>query len=373
MATNILKKIILLIPILFFTGCENESVQDETNPSQNTPEEDQIIIENSIETLMNCMEALETGSFSNLLIDLYDNIDDDSSDFHEIMLEAIEDIPNYQPLVDSDYPEEPFNIENYYGVYNYDMQTQVWSTTNSNSELKLIFPLYTNSTGNDTSITLSGMDEELMNIEDPIYIPTSLQLNVSHDNQNVFGINILDVDYNMSGEIPVPNEINFNIYMNPFTHEFEVDKLSSDTFTLLYSLSNDSGCVTQFDGRIKLLSTDYENLEDTDIDYITGEFTTNDMRLTFDVDTEYLFAIDDPTVIQLNNYIDVEVFNENTFLGEIEIQEDVDEDYYFNMIFTDGTSVNVENFSGIGLDADDFIQTLEEIFARYIDRLDDDE
>ena len=41
------------------------------------------------------------------------------------------------------------------------------------------------------------------------------------------------------------------------------------------------------------------------------------------------------------------------------------------MNFVDGTSVNVEEFSGIGLDGDEFVQTLEGIFARYIDRLDD--
>ena len=63
---------------------------------------------------MNCLELLEKGDFSNLLIDLYDNIDDDTSDFHETMIDAIEDIPNYQPLIDSNYPEEPFNIENYF-------------------------------------------------------------------------------------------------------------------------------------------------------------------------------------------------------------------------------------------------------------------
>ena len=57
---------------------------------------------------------------------------------------------------------------------------------------------------------------------------------------------------------------------------------------------------------------------------------------------------------------------------EIETREDADEDYYLNMVFIDGTVVNVENFSGIGEDGDVFIQTLEGIFARFIDRLEDE-
>jgi len=367
-----MKKYLFSLFLFFLFTCETEPVQNPPDVSQNTAEEDQVVVENGIETLMDCLEVLETGDFSNLLIDLYDNVDDDSNDFHETMLEAIEDIPNYQPLIDSEYPEEPFNIQNYFGTYNYNSQTQSWSTSNSNSEMKMVFPLFINSTTNDTSITLSGVTEELMNIEDPIYIPTSLTLDMSHNNQTMFAINVLNVEYSMSGEIPVPNDIDFNIYMNPFTHEFAVDKLADDQFSLGYTLSNGSGCMTQFQGTVKLLSTDYENLEDTDIDYISASIVTNSMRVDIDVDAEYLFAIDDPTVVQLNNFIDVEVFNNNTLLGEIEIQEDADEEYYLNMVFVDGTVVNVEEFSGIGTDGEVFIQTLEGIFSRFIDRLEDE-
>ena len=369
-----MKKYFCLLMFSFLITCQDEPAEasESTETSENSAEEDQVVVENGIDALMDCLEALETGDFSNLLIDLYDNVDDDENDFHEIMIEAIEDIPNYQPLIDSEYPEEPFNIQNYFGIYSYNSQTQSWSTTGSNSEMKMVFPLFTNSTTNDTSITLSGVTEELVDTEDPIYIPTSLALDMSHNNETMFAINVLNVDYSMSGEIPVPNDVDFNIYMNPFTHEFSIDKLADDNFSLGYALSNGSGCVTQFQGTVKLLSTDYENLEDTDIDYISANLTTNSMRVDIDIDAEYLFAIDDPTVVQLNNFIDVEVFNDNTLLGEIEIQEDADEEYYLNMVFIDGTVVNVEQFSGIGEDGEVFIQTLEGIFARFIDRLEDE-
>lgn len=369
-----MKRYFYFVIFISLITCQDEPAEasEFNETSENTAEEDQVVVENGIDTLMDCLQALETGDFSDLLINIYDNVDDDSSDFHEIMIEAIEDIPNYQPLIDSEYPEEPFNIQNYFGTYSYNSQTQSWSTTGSNSEMKMVFPLFTNSTTNDTSITLSGVTEELVDTEDPIYIPTSLALDMSHNNETMFAINLLNVDYNISGEIPVPNDIDFNIYMNPFTHEFSIDKLADDNFSLGYALSNDSGCVTQFQGTVKLLSTDYENLEDTDIDYISANLTTNSMRVDIDIDAEYLFAIDDPTVVQLNNFIDVEVFNDNTLLGEIEIQEDADEEYYLNMVFIDGTVVNVEQFSGIGEDGEVFIQTLEGIFARFIDRLEDE-
>lgn len=373
-----MRKYNYFIVLLFLLNCESEPVSNPNEnlneTSENPAQEDQVTVENAIQTFMTCLEVLETGDFSNLILDVYDNIDDDSNDFHEIMVNAIEEIPNYQPLIDIDYPEEPFNAPNYFGIYNYDSESQTWQTSPSNSAITMQFPLFTNSSSNDGSITLSGVSEALMEIEDPIYIPTAMSLNMSHNDQIMFAFNILNVDFTMSGEIPVPEDVDFNIYMNPFTHEFSIDKLASDTFTVGYSLANGTGgCTTQVEGEIKLLSTDYENLEDTDIDYIEGSITTNNMKLTIDIDAEYLFALDDPSVLQLNNFIDVEVFSDNVLLGELEVQQDSNEDYYFNMVFIDGTVVNVENFTGIGIDGNDFIETLEGIFARYIDRFDDND
>lgn len=373
-----------LLSLIFALSCENESVDIDSNDpidnndnndnsenSSNTAEEDQILVENGIQSLLDCIAALESGNFSDLLINIYDNVDEDNSDFHEIMLEAIEDIPNYQPLIDSDYPETPLNISNYFGEYSYNDQNQSWSTSNSNSQIRLNFPMFTNSNSNDSYISLTNFEEELMPIEDPIYIPTSLYLEVVHSNELMFSVDVLDVEYSMSGEIPIPDDVNLSIYMNPFTHDISIDKLNDDDFNIVYSLTNSFGCITEIDARVKLLSTDYENLEDTDIDFIEINFTMNNILFDIDIDSEYLFALDDPSIVQLNNFIDVEVYNGNTLLGEIEVQEYSNEDYYFNMVFMDGTTTNVEEFSGIGINGDDFVETLEGIIARYTNRLDD--
>ena len=369
-----MKKLIFIFMMFTLFSCNNETVEDSTTlDSQNTAEEDQEQVERSIEMLMDCLEVLETGDFSNLLINIYDNADSDTTDFHENMIEAIENIPNYQPLIDLDYPNEPFNIQNYFGTYTYNSQSETWTTAESNSMMKMVFPMFTNSNSNDTSISVSGVTEVLLDIEDPIYIPTSLSIEMSHNDQRMLAFNIENVSYTMSGDIPVPNDVNFNIYMNPFTHEFSIDKINDDLFSFGYSLSSgDGGCVNQIEASVKLLSTDYENLEYTDIYYISGSFTSNSMEVEFNIDAEYLFALDDPTVIQINNFVDVNVIEDGVLLGEIVLQEDTDEEYSLHMNFVDGTSVNVENFIGIGLDGEEFIQTLEGIFARYIDRLDDE-
>ena len=353
------------------TDNTNEEEDEDTSNSTRSAEEDQKFVEDGIKSLLSCIEELESGELSNLLIKLYDNADADYSDQHETMVEAIENIPNYQPLLNSTYPEERLNASNYYGIYTYNKLYNSWSTSPSDSEIRLIFPMYTNSTSNDTYITLSNMTEEYMNIEDPIYFPTKLLIEMFHMDEKMFGIDVSNVDYKMSGEIPVPEDVDISIYTNPFTHDLSIDKIYDDEFSLNYSLSNGSGCITEISGVVKLLSTDYENLEDNDIDQILLNINTNGMKFDVDIDAERLFALDDPSTTQLNYFIDVEVYSGNTLLGELELQEDENEEYYVNMVFVDGTVVNTEYFDGIGIQADDFIETIEGIIARYTDRLDD--
>ena len=385
-----MKKFWIYFLLLFSLSCENEDIledvldeeitdtdntneedDEDTSNSTRSAEEDQKIVEDGIKTLLSCIEELESGELSNLLIKLYDNADADYSDYHETMVEAIENIPNYQPLLNSTYPEERLNASNYYGIYTYNKLYNSWSTSPSDSEIKLIFPMYTNSTSNDTYITLSNMTEEYMNIEDPIYFPTKLLIEMFHMDEKMFGVDVSNVDYKMSGEIPVPEDVDVSIYTNPFTHDISIDKIYDDEFSLDYSLSNGSGCITEISGVVKLLSTDYENLEDNDIDQILLNINTNGMKFDVDIDAERLFALDDPSTTQLNYFIDVEVYSGNTLLGELELQEDENEEYYVNMVFVDGTVVNTEYFDGIGIQADDFIETIEGIIARYTDRLDD--
>ncbi len=388
-----MKKFWICFLLLFSLSCGNEDIledvldeeitdndddinKDDDEDTSRSAEEDQKIVEDGIQTLLSCIEELESGELSNLLIKLYDNADADYNnstigDYHETMVEAIENIPNYQPLLNSIYPEERLNASNYYGIYTYNKLSNSWSTSTSNSEIRLIFPMYTNSTSNDTYITLSNMTEEYMSIEDPIYFPTKLLIEMFHMDEKMFGIDVSNVDYKMSGEIPVPEDVDVSIYTNPFTHDISIDKIYDDEFSLDYSLSNGSGCITEISGVVKLLSTDYENLEDNDIDQILLNINTNGMKFDVDIDAERLFAIDDPSTTQFNYFIDVEVYSGNTLLGELELQEDENEEYYVNMIFVDGTVVNTEYFKGIGIQADDFIETIEGIIARYTDRLDD--
>ena len=58
-----MKKIIYVFLIIFIYSCESESADNPDEVSQNPAEVDQVLVENGIQTLMNCLEFLETGDF----------------------------------------------------------------------------------------------------------------------------------------------------------------------------------------------------------------------------------------------------------------------------------------------------------------------
>ena len=68
-----MRKIFYLFFIIFIYSCESDSANNSDEESQNPAEVDQVLVENGIQTLMDCLEFLETGDFSNLLIDIYDD------------------------------------------------------------------------------------------------------------------------------------------------------------------------------------------------------------------------------------------------------------------------------------------------------------
>ena len=81
-------------------------------------------------------------------------------------------------------------------------------------------------------------------------------------------VSIKNVDFDMVQDIPIPDLIEIEVYTNPFTHLVNVEKNSSKEFMIEYSLLNNDGCTFSTGVQLNLLSDDYENLEDKDIDEV---------------------------------------------------------------------------------------------------------
>jgi hypothetical protein len=378
---NTLVSILLMLSItVFYAGCSNgegidevvDEVVDEVIDSENSSEQDKLIVENKMESFMSCMENLESGQFSQLLLDIYDNVENDNTSYHDDLSEAFSDLNIAQVFEGLNYPYDLFDFSNHTGTYIYNDALGTWITESANNVVEILFPIFTNSASNDLEIRLSDVTQEFIEvIDEGIYIPTSLVLDVFYNSERVFGINIKNVKYEIQDEIPVPTDIDIVIYTNPFTHEIKIDRINSKYFSVHYSLDNGSGCATEIKSDIELLSSDYENLEDKDIKSISGYILINDLKFEYDGNMEYLLGLDDPTTSQINNYVDLSVLENNTKIGELKLIEETDGDYSVVMVFMDGTEVGLKDFEGIGFEGEYLIDRIEGIISRYTNRLDE--
>jgi len=378
---NTLVSILLMLSItVFYAGCSNgegidevvDEVVDEVIDSENSSEQDKLVVENKMESFMSCMENLESGQFSQLLLDIYDNVENDNTSYHDDLSEAFSDLNIAQVFEGLNYPYDLFDFSNHTGTYIYNDALGTWITESANNVVEILFPIFTNSASNDLEIRLSDVTQEFIEvIDEGIYIPTSLVLDVFYNSERVFGINIKNVKYEIQDEIPVPTDIDIVIYTNPFTHEIKIDRINSKYFSVHYSLDSGSGCATEIKSDIELLSSDYENLEDKDIKSISGYILINDLKFEYDGNMEYLLGLDDPTTSQINNYVDLSVLENNTKIGELKLIEETDGDYSVVMVFMDGTEVGLKDFEGIGFEGEYLIDRIEGIISRYTNRLDE--
>lgn len=376
-----LVSILLMLSItVFYAGCSNgegidevvDEVVDEVIDSENSSEQDKLVVENKMESFMSCMENLESGQFSQLLLDIYDNVENDNTSYHDDLSEAFSDLNIAQVFEGLNYPYDLFDFSNHTGTYIYNDALGTWITESANNVVEILFPIFTNSASNDLEIRLSDVTQEFIEvIDEGIYIPTSLVLDVFYNSERVFGINIKNVKYEIQDEIPVPTDIDIVIYTNPFTHEIKIDRINSKYFSVHYSLDSGSGCATEIKSDIELLSSDYENLEDKDIKSISGYILINDLKFEYDGNMEYLLGLDDPTTSQINNYVDLSVLENNTKIGELKLIEETDGDYSVVMVFMDGTEVGLKDFEGIGFEGEYLIDRIEGIISRYTNRLDE--
>ncbi|WP_395075604.1 hypothetical protein [Flavobacterium sp.] len=119
---------------------------------------------------------------------------------------------------------ELLNVSDAYGIYTWNNQTQIWNKTTSTTELKFIFPAKKNQTANNTILSSksvsSGIKIEIVDtsantyydfntntwvstpqIDDEIYLPTSVDAKLTIDNQQVASF-ILNAKYTNGNQAP---------------------------------------------------------------------------------------------------------------------------------------------------------------------------
>jgi len=353
MKKNVMKLVTILFTTIFIlNSCSSD---DSSTPSETTVAEDKVNIEESIDQLLDCFQNFENGSFSESVKNFFDISNGDiSSEYAEFLLDEL-DVFNFDI--------ENFNFNAHKGAYTWNQSGQFWEFDSNVNDMVFFFPSEENSTNNNIELGITSYSSQTVIFNDENFLyPTNIAGYLKENGDEIFTINLSNVTYEVNNNFSFPSNLDLVIFTAPFTHTFDLSKITSTQFDFSYDFQDNGSCVTSISSLINLNTSDYENITGAeDFDNAVGTILHQDFEIRYTVEIDNIDAIEDPTVIQINQLVNAEVFINDAKVGDLEYAENTDGETVVNIIYKDGTSDNVDIYVG-----DDFVDELEAIFSAFI-------
>ena len=331
---NFTHLIFLLILLLSFISCTDEI----DVPVEQTVTDIKQDIENSFEGVVDCLQGYENGEFSSALQTFFMVSNGDmNAEYSDFLTDQL-DVFNFD--------FENFVISEYSGVYNWNSTSDQWDFT-SNTQNKLIFNFPFLETGNSNNMTATIDNYEVQEIvlnSNTEYYPTKLIGSVEKDNVEIFNLMVDDVSYQIGTEDVVPTSFDIEIMTSPMTHSFTLEETSTNQLSFIYSSFNNNSCVLGFEINSQTTTSDYTNIEGID-NFSSAEITItiNQLMIVFSSELSSLNAISEPTIDEINQYINSNVLLSGDQIGTLEYTE-IGSSPEVIIIYNDGTSENVDTY-----------------------------
>tara|TARA_R110002124_G_scaffold287272_1_gene472173 strand:- start:17924 stop:19006 length:1083 start_codon:yes stop_codon:yes gene_type:complete len=353
-----MKKLIKIFGLFTVTGlimsCSDSPNNSDAENPDTTVEEDMSNIESSLDNTIELMGNLEDGSFSTAMKSFLGMSAGEitSEDWIEDVFTGMEDYIDIEATEDN----RRFDFNAHRGVYSYNPNNDEWTQSSSNN-ITLQFPSSENSNSNDMTAILSNYADAQANVDgDSYFLPTQLLLEVEKSGERIFAFDLKNLVYSDNPDLPVPNIVDVEIFTAPFTHTLKYNKNSSTEFSFSFKVENDD-LLTGIDLELKLGSDDYANLEEEDLENLSGSLMlTSNFTIDFDFEVGTLLTIDDPSENQINSLFNAEVKYKSFVIGQLEWSEE-NEDVM--IIYKDGTSESASRYY------EDFVERIETVFFAF--------
>lgn len=345
------KLLLLLVAFTILFSCDSgEGPEDEP-----TIEEIQQDIHNTFDAFVACTQNFEEGRFSSSFQNFFLlNHGETNSEYAD---ELADELDNF------DFDLENFSMSDHSGVYNWDANLETWLyTENTSNKLVFNFPFTSTQTVNNTTITIDNYTvQEFMVNGDLEYYPTKLLGSIQKDNNEIFNIDFDNATYTSTDGDITPTNFELEIRTSPMTHTYILSQNSSNQLEFDYSAHNDNGCETTFSIDASSTISNITLIEDLDeFNVISGNIGHGNLDIRFNADVNSLGNLDEPTVDQINQFLEAKVYLGNSEIGELEYSDEND-DIVIYILFSDGTRENVTNYVN-----DDLANQLETVFANFM-------
>jgi hypothetical protein len=255
-----------------------------------------------------------------------------------------------------------FNFTTLNGKYIYNNSTKNWDKSQSSSFIA-VFPDAENSSNNNCELALTDYNDKSCNIEGKVtYLPTKIKAYFKKDNTQMIDIDAT-ADYTQQG---IPTSANVKLYAKPFNIETGLKQEAASRYSANISIKDETAEVNNLSIACTIsLSKNIDNSKDLSDIFDNGDgvvnslsFTINQEKLTLSgtADIRTLSKISRPSVVEINNSINIKVQYNKKEIGELKIHE-VEGEKYAYIYYKDGTSENTEIYY------EKLINHLEELFS----------
>ncbi len=322
-----------------------------------TVEQDKSYIQLSLDNTVSCVETLENGLAITKLIDEFigfDNGEALNSEWIDGLLDSLDQVTDGGEITE-------FDMAIYEGTYSYNSSTKLWTKVeNQTGRIVLQFPSSPSTISNNSVLTIENFtSQDILIGESTIGAPRTLTVSLTVDGVSIVALDINNITYSSNADFQIPIEVDLSLYMNPFTLSILVENTGTNEWNASIGLADDGdACGIGVDVGVKLASDDFQNLTLDDILEATAAFHFNDMTIQSMNGIAEVLQIEEPTIAQINSFVDVEVIFRDLKIGDLEYDEATET---VIIVFKDDTSEDAANYY------ENFLTDMETLLGDYID------
>jgi uncharacterized protein YaiE (UPF0345 family) len=245
--------------------------------------------------------------------------------------------------------EDDFNFEENKGIYDWNFGTEDFERAGDSEIIVLNFPTE-NSQTNNATLRITDYEEVLI-IDDGYeeYYPTKLAADLTINEALVIDADAT-VAYNDYGD---PVSGNISLQLVPYTFSLVFDDTASTSASLSASISEGGETIVGVD-----LTVTFDAADKEEVTSVSGSVQYGDLKVKGDITNL------DGESEDINDFINLEVFENDTKLGDIIFIEELDGNDLIDVPYikyNDGTTENLEDlFEDTIIELEDFFDELED-------------
>lgn len=331
---------IILFLILIIGSCSKDK---EAPVGKTTVAEDKQNIDLSIEEFYKSLEGISTGALGSYI--LYALFTGQGQQFDDSHIGSI--INQFENEIGSIFQEDRLRFNPLKGIHEF--QNSAWINTGNSAGMILKFPSRPSSSSVDCEVSLFDFEEVAAKFNArPIYLPAKGRLTLKRFDETVGSVLINSIQYDQTNpDYSIPRFADISVFTSPYTHTIKINKVSPTTYQINYELNSPNRPTTALELRVELVDSDLSSLisiED-DVKTISGFAKQGNLRVSFSVNVLAISAYSNPTVAQINQFSDAEVYFNNFKIGDLSY-EDVDGNKAIFVTYSDGTKEDVAKYTG---------------------------